>query len=102
MTFIDGAIKPKLVDQKIYDKVKKFQEENKPFKIDFNIWPSVLNILKTHYTAIIIILFVIILLFYRYYEVKNRKKNNPLNKIVKESDDIITENSENFSNENSI
>jgi len=102
MTFIDGAIKPKLVDQKIYDKVKKFQEENKPFKIDFNIWPSLLKILKTHYLAILIILFIIILLFYRYYEVKNRKKNNPLNKIAKETDDINTEISENYSNENSI
>ena len=37
MSFIDGAIKPKLVEQKVFDKVMKVQEETKPFKLNLNI-----------------------------------------------------------------
>lgn len=76
MSFIDGSIKPKLVEQKIVDRVLKVQQENKPFKFDFSlIWSYLYNkILIKHMSSILIILFIVILLFYRYYDVKKKKK----------------------------
>ena len=80
MSFIDGAIKPRLVEQKIVDKITKVQEENKPFKIDFDlIWTNIYKVLSKNMVPLIIIFIVIILLLYRYYDVK-KKKAKLLNK----------------------
>jgi len=75
MSFIDGSIKPKLIEQKIFDKVMKVQEETKPFKLNFNIWTNIYPILKTHMLSISLISGIVLLLLYRYYDVQERKKN---------------------------
>jgi hypothetical protein len=95
MSFIDGSIKPKLVEQKVFDKVMKVQEETKPFKINFNILPIIYPILKQHILSISIILGIIILLLYRYYDVKERKKksnqSNQSNQIIQQTDSYSDE-----------
>ena len=74
MSFIDGAIKPRLVEQKIVDKISKVQEENKPFKFDFDIvWANIYKVLIRNIVPLIIIFIVAILLLYRYYDVKKKK-----------------------------
>jgi len=85
MSFIDGAIKPKLVEQKVFDKVMKVQEETKPFKLNLNIWPIIYPLLKKHIASISIIICIILLLLYRYYDVKERKKNR--NKFISIEED---------------
>jgi hypothetical protein len=94
MSFIDGSIKPKLVEQKVFDKVMKVQEETKPFKINFNILPIIYPILKQHILSISIILGIILLLLYRYYDVKERKKKS--NQIIQKIDSFSDE--EDFDN----
>ena len=80
MSFIDGAIKPRLVEQKIVDRITKVQEENKPFKFDFDlIWTNIYKVLIRNIVPIIIIFIIIILLLHRYYDVK-KKKAKLLNK----------------------
>jgi hypothetical protein len=100
MSFIDGSIKPKLVEQKVFDKVMKVQEETKPFKINFNILPVIYPILKQHILSISIILGIILLLLYRYYDVKERKKkynqSNQSNQIIQKIDSYSDE--EDFDN----
>ena len=93
MSFIDDAIKPKLIEQKVFDKVMKVQELTKPFKLNLNIWPIVYPILKKHIASISIIICIIVLLLYRYYDVKERKKNK--NKLIKEIEEPVE--IENFS-----
>jgi len=93
MSFIDGAIKPKLVEQKIVDRVLKVQKENKPFKFDFTILKTTIyNFLIKHIASISIVSIITILLLYRYYDVKNKKKlleknNNKNSDNYSEDDD---------------
>jgi len=92
MSFIDGAIKPKLVEQKIVDRVMKVHEENKPFKIDFQLLRT--NLLKfflKNLVPIIIILIIIILLIYRYYDVKKKKAKKYKNYNDEEEENYYTD-----------
>jgi len=85
MSFIDGSVKPKLVEQKIFDKVMKLQQENKPFKISItDIWPSIYKLLRTHILSISIIIIIVLLLVYRYYDVKNKKNRTLTKSNIKE------------------
>lgn len=94
MSFIDGAIKPKLVEQKVFDKVMKVQEETKPFKLNLNIWPIIYPLLKKHIASISIIICIILLLLYRYYDVKERKKNRNKFISVEEESELQVQESE--------
>jgi len=88
MSFIDGSIKPKLVEQKVFDKIMKVKEETKPFKLNFNIWPIIYPVLKKHILSISIIIGITLLLLYRYYDVKERKKKtNQIRQYIKPSSD---------------
>ena len=94
MSFIDGSIKPRLVEQKIVDKITKVQEENKPFKFDFDfnlVRATIFKGLSRNMIPLIIIFIVIILLLYRYYDVKKKKeklinKDNSFNNYYSDSD----------------
>jgi len=87
MSFIDGSIKPKLIEKKIFDRVMKVQEETKPLKINFNIWPTIYLIIKKNILSISILLVIGFLLLYRYYYVKELKKNKTKQYIESSSEE---------------
>jgi len=63
--------KPRLVDEKVVEKIIKAQEESKPFS---NIGPLIYNILINNIFVVCIFTFIGILLLYRYYHVQSKKK----------------------------
>ena len=63
--------KPRLVDEKVVEKIIKAQEESKPFS---NIGPLIYNFLINNIFVVSIFTFIGILLLYRYYHVQSKKK----------------------------
>ena len=63
--------KPRLVDEKVVEKIIKAQEESKPFS---NIGPLIYNFLMNNIFVVCIFTFIGILLLYRYYHVQSKKK----------------------------
>lgn len=63
--------KPRLVDEKVVEKIIKAQEESKPFS---NIGPLIYNFLINNIFVVCIFTFIGILLLYRYYHVQSKKK----------------------------
>jgi len=63
--------KPRLVDEKVVEKIIKAQEESKPFS---NIGPLIYNFLMNNIFVVFIFTFIGILLLYRYYHVQSKKK----------------------------
>jgi len=64
--------KPRLVDEKVVEKIIKAQEESKPFS---NISPLIYNFLINNIFVVFIFTFIGILLLYRYYHVQSKKKS---------------------------
>jgi hypothetical protein len=64
--------RPRLVDEKVVEKIIKAQEESKPFS---NIWPLIYNFLINNIFVVSIFTFIGILLLYRYYHVQSKKKS---------------------------
>lgn len=74
--------KPRLVDEKVVEKIIKAQEESKPFS---NIWPLIYNFLINNIFVVSIFTFIGILLLYRYYHVQSKKKGTKKSKESTES-----------------
>lgn len=72
-------VKPKLVDSKIYKKIKMKKIELKKNNISNKIKNTCLRFFKRNISLILIILSLILLLSYRYNDVKKRRKKNKLN-----------------------
>ena len=64
--------KPRLVDEKVLEKIIKAQEESKTFN---NIGPMIYNFLINNIFVVSIFTFIGILLLYRYYHVQSKKKS---------------------------
>ena len=64
--------KPRLVDEKVLEKIIKAQEESKPFN---NVGPMIYNFLINNIFVVSIFTFIGILLLYRYYHVQSKKKS---------------------------
>lgn len=63
--------KPRLVDERVVERIIKAQEESKPFS---NIGPLIYNFLINNIFVVSIFIFIGILLLYRYYHVQSKKK----------------------------
>lgn len=82
--------KPRLVDEKVVEKIIKAQEESKPFS---NIGPLIYNFLINNIFVVCIFTFIGILLLYRYYHVQSKKKAVEETEVSSEKE-IETESSE--------
>ena len=64
--------KPKLVENKVVEKILKTQQENKPF--NYNFLPIVYTFVLKNIFVVSIFIFIGILLLYRYYYTQSKKK----------------------------
>ena len=80
MSFINSGLKPKLVENKVVEKIIKVQQDNKPY--NFKIWKYLSTFLINNLFIVSIFIFIFILLIYRYFDVQSRKK-----KVIKEEED---------------
>lgn len=76
--------KPKLVDERLIEKIIKAQEESKPFNYNI-IGAIVYNFLLNNIFVVSIFTFIGILLLYRYYHVQSKKK------VVVDSTEVSSE-----------
>lgn len=74
-----SEVKPKLVDSKIYKKIKMKKMEVKKNNIPYKISRACYNFFKSNISLIIILVFLMLLLLYRYNDVKERRKAGKLN-----------------------
>ncbi len=74
-----SEVKPKLVDSKIYKKIKMKKIEIKKNNISHKISSVCYKFLKSNISLIIILVFLVLLLLYRYNDVKERRKTGKLN-----------------------
>jgi len=83
MSFINTGMKPKLVENKVVEKIIKVQQDNKPY--NFKIWNMLCNFIINNLFIIIIFTLIGMLLLYRYFDVKSKK--NKKNKEDSEEED---------------
>jgi hypothetical protein len=83
MSFISTGVKPKLVENKVVEKIIKVQHENKPY--NFQIWKYVSTFIINNLFVVSIFVFIFILLIYRYFDVQSRKKH----KITKDEEQDV-------------
>ena len=72
MSFINNGTKPKLVENKVVEKIIKVQYDNKPLKL--RIFTILWDFLLNNLFVISIFTFIGLLLIYRYIDVQSRKK----------------------------
>ena len=77
--------KPRLVDEKVLEKIIKAQEESKPFN---NVGPMIYNFLINNIFVVSIFTFIGILLLYRYYHVQSKKKSKKESTEEEETESI--------------
>jgi len=77
--------KPRLVDEKVLEKIIKAQEESKTFN---NIGPMIYNFLINNIFVVSIFTFIGILLLYRYYHVQSKKKSKKESTEEEETESI--------------
>ena len=94
MSFISTGVKPKLVENKVVEKIIKVQHENKPY--NFQIWKYVSTFIINNLFVVSIFILIFILLIYRYFDVQSRKKYKK--KIIKEQDQEEDDDEEEYSN----
>jgi hypothetical protein len=85
MSFINTGMKPKLVENKIVEKIIKVQQENKPYNL--KIWNNLYSFIFNNLFVISIFTFIFLLLLYRYYDVQSRKKKTKKRKEYDEDED---------------
>jgi len=78
-------MKPKLVENKVVEKIIKVQQDNKSYNL--KIWKSLSTFIINNLFVISIFVFIIILLLYRYFDVQSRKKK----KIEREDEETSEE-----------
>jgi len=73
MSFINNGLKPKLVENKIVEKIIKAQNMAKPYDMD-KIGNILFNFIKKNFLIVFIFTVIFCLLTYRYYDVQSRKR----------------------------
>ena len=96
MSFINTGIKPKLVENKVVEKIIKVQQDNKPYNL--KIWKSLSTFIINNLFVISIFVFIIILLLYRYFDVQRRKKKK-IEKEEEDNDSVENEDDDSVENE---
>lgn len=74
MSFINNGLKPKLVENKIVEKIIKAQNMAKPYDMD-KIGNILFNFIKKNFLVVFIFTVIFSLLTYRYYDVQSRKRD---------------------------
>ena len=74
MSFINNGLKPKLVENKIVEKIIKAQNMAKPYDMD-KIGNILFNFIKKNFLVVFIFTVIFCLLSYRYYDVQSRKRD---------------------------
>jgi phosphopantothenoylcysteine synthetase/decarboxylase len=74
MSFINNGLKPKLVENKIVEKIIKAQNMAKPYDLD-KIGNILFNFIKKNFLVVFIFTVIFCLLTYRYYDVQSRKRD---------------------------
>ena len=95
MSFINTGIKPKLVENKIVEKIIKVQHENKPYNL--KIWNNLYSFIFNNLFVILIFTFIFVLLLYRYFDVQSRKE-----KVKKEDENEYEDENNNVSEKDSF
>jgi uncharacterized membrane protein len=73
MSFNNNGIKPKLVENKVVEKIIKAQNLAKPYDTN-KILSIILSFLYKHILSVSLISFIVIILVYRYYDVQSKKR----------------------------